>query len=57
MMGQDIDSINVNDITFSWEETMREETAKKVMQEFKAFVTSLIEWTEYRVYRSIWAMD
>ncbi len=57
MMWQDIDSINVNDLTFSWDEKMREETAKKVIQEFKGFVTSLIEWTEYRVYRSIWALD
>jgi len=58
LKGEDIDSITINDIIDSNNQTTVDaDTEKEVLQLFKWFVASLYEWVEFKKYLSMTPLD
>ncbi len=54
MMWWNIDQVNVGElVSDNHDNVITSENAERVLKEFKWFVTSLIEWKNYEVYRTI----
>lgn len=53
MMWWDIESININQLTFNWNDNIDNKTSEKILNEFKWFVVWLIKGEEFKVYREI----
>lgn len=58
MMWWDIDQVDINELVFDNQKTnIDSDSSQKVLSEFKWFVTSLVEWKNYKVYRTISSTD